>query len=278
MSGSFKAWLTRASKQNRSLLCVGLDPDLARFPDELVEKPDAIFQFNKAVVDATKELVCAYKPQIAHYAAEAAEAQLLATIEYIHAQTDVPVILDAKRGDIGSTALMYARELYDRYGADCATVNPYMGQDAMAPYLEREEKGVLVLCRTSNPGGGDLQNLTLEGGRTVYEEVAHQAVTRWNANDNVGLVVGATRPEELGRIREIVGEMPLLLPGVGAQGADLERMMASAGGGGMIVNASRGVIYASTGQDFADAARAEASRLRDEINRLGERLGLNLYH
>jgi orotidine-5'-phosphate decarboxylase len=266
-----------AAVRNRSRLCVGLDPEPARFPARFADLEDAIFQFNQAIIDATADLVCAYKPQIAHYSAVAAEQDLTRTIEYIHETTEVPVILDAKRGDIGSTAEMYARELFDRYGADAATVNPYLGLDAMKPYLDRADRGVLILCSTSYPGGGDLQNLSLASGRTLYEEVAYQALQRWNYNNNVLLVVGATRPQELARIREIVGKMPLLLPGVGVQGADLREMVKSAGGGGMIVNASRAVIYAGDGEDFADRARATAVQIRDAINQHAGELGISLY-
>lgn len=211
-------------------------------------------------------MAACYKPQIAHYASEAAEDQLLATMDYIRA-LDVPVLLDAKRGDVGSTAEMYARELFERYHADAVTINPYMGQDSMTPYLEYAEKGVFILCRTSNPGGSDLQNLKLSTGETLYEHVAQQARDKWNSHDNVGLVVGATRPEELRGIRQICGDMTFLLPGVGAQGADIGEMMGAGQGGGMLISSSRAVLYASEGDDFAEAARTVAIDTRDEINR-----------
>ena len=187
-------------------------------------------------------------------------------MDYIRS-LDVPVLLDAKRGDVGSTAEMYARELFERYVADAVTVNPYLGRDSMAPYLDYADKGVFILCRTSNPGGSDLQNLTLSSGDTLYEHVAKQARDDWNDNGNVGLVVGATRPEELRNIRKICGEMTFLLPGVGAQGADIGEMMGAGQGGGMLISSSRAVLYASEDDDFAEAARVVAIQTRDEINR-----------
>jgi len=258
------------SSKNDSLLCVGLDPDVEKFPDQLHGQNDAIFQFNRAIVDATADLVCAYKPQIAFFAAAEAEQQLQQTIDYIHKTYQIPVILDAKRGDIGSTAVMYAREVFERYQADAVTINPYLGLDSMQPFLDYGEKGIVILCRTSNPGGAELQNLKLEGGRTLYEEVAYRACNQWNGNHNVLLVVGATRPAELTRIRAIVGDMTLLLPGVGAQGADLSAMMASARGGGLIITSSRSILYAGSDLQFADHARDAAMQLRDQINSLGQ--------
>lgn len=256
------------SRKNESLLCVGLDPDPDRFPEQLRGQSDAIFQFNRAIIDATADLVCAYKPQIAFYAAAAAEHQLQQSIDYIHETYQIPVILDAKRGDIGSTATMYAREVFERYQADAVTINPYLGFDSMQPFLAYAEKGILILCRTSNPGGAELQNLQLAKGWTLYEEVAHRACNQWNHNDNVLLVVGATQPAELARIRAIVGDMTLLLPGVGTQGADLATMMASARGGGVIVNSSRAILYAGSDDQFASQAREVAMRLRNQLNRL----------
>ena len=179
---------------------------------------------------------------------------------------DVPVLMDAKRGDIGSTAEHYAREAFERYGADAITVNPYMGYDSLAPYLEYRDKGVFILCRTSNPGGADIQNLLLESGQRLYEHVAEQAATQWNKYGNMGLVTGATQPAELARIREITGDMPFLVPGVGAQGGDVAALMAAGQGGSLIINSSRAVLYASSAEDFAEAARATAIATRDEIN------------
>ena len=247
-------------------MCIGLDPVLSRIPEVCKSKGTPIFEFNRAIVDATKDVAACYKPQIAHYASEAAEEELMATIEYIQ-DLGIPVLLDAKRGDVGSTAEMYARELFERYGADAATVNPYLGKDSMDPYLNYADRGVFVLCRTSNPGGSDLQNLTLSTGDKLYEHVARQARDHWNENGNVGLVVGATRPEELKSIREICGEMTFLLPGVGAQGAVISEMMGAGQGGGMLISSSRAVLYASDGDDFEEAARRVAIETRDEINR-----------
>ena len=249
-----------------SRLCIGLDPLLERLPTSCRQSESPLFTFGKAIVDATRDLAVCYKPQIAHYAAEAAEAELLATIRYIQS-LGIPVLLDAKRGDIGSTAGLYARELFERYQADAATVNPYPGGDAMEPFLEYADRGLFILCRTSNPGGADLQNLPLASGETLYEWVARQARDCWNANNNVGLVAGATCPEELGRIRRICGDMTLLLPGVGAQGADIGAMMQAGQGGGMLVSSSRAVLYASADEDFAAAARRVALETRDQINR-----------
>jgi orotidine-5'-phosphate decarboxylase len=248
-----------------SLLCVGLDTDIPRLPASLRARPDGIFAFNKAIIDATADLVCCYKPQIAYYASAAAEEQLQATIAYLR-ELDVPVLLDAKRGDIGSTASHYAREAFERYGADAITVNPYMGYDSLVPYLEYEDKGVFILCRTSNPGGADIQNLVLENGQRLYEHVAQQAADKWNNHGNIGLVTGATQPAELARIRAITGAMPFLVPGVGAQGGDVAALMAAGQGGSLIINSSRAILYASADEDFAAAARATAIATRDEIN------------
>ena len=256
-------------RKNNSLLCVGLDPDVKKIPAPLRDSATPLFDFNRAIIDSTADLVCAYKPQIAYYAAAGLERDLELTISYIHENAPgVPVILDAKRGDIGSTAEMYAAEAFERYAADAVTVNPYMGTDTLIPFLSRADKGVVVLCRTSNPGGDDFQNLRSDG-KTLYATVAHKATHEWNANGNVLLVVGATYPEELHEIRGIVGDMPLLVPGIGAQGGDVERAVTcgkSSNGSGMVINSSRGIIYASKGADFAEAARASALQLRDDIN------------
>ena len=266
----FYKTIENAWVKNNSLVCVGLDPDLQKIPVHLKTVENPIFEFNKALVDATADLVCAYKPQCAYYAAEGAESQLSMTIDYIHEHhPDIPVILDAKRGDIGSTAKMYAREVFERFGADAVTVNPYLGGDTLEPFLERKEKGVIILCRTSNPGAGDIQDLET-GGKKLYEVIAEKASNEWNGNNNVLLVVGATYPRELKEIREIVGEMPLLVPGIGAQGGDVEASVTNGktkSGGGMIINSSRGIIYAGSGPDFGEAARRETDVLRKEINR-----------
>ncbi|MEA1923636.1 MAG: orotidine-5'-phosphate decarboxylase [Pseudomonadota bacterium] len=256
-------------KKNISLLCVGLDPSLERLPESCRTQPQPFLAFNQALIDATADLVCAYKPQIAHYAAVGAEMELLATINYIHENyPDIPVILDAKRGDIGSTAEKYAVEAFIRYQADAVTVNPYLGGDSLEPFLKYQEKGVVILCRTSNPGGSDLQGLEVDG-EPLYLKLAELAADSWNENRNILLVVGATWPAELARVREKVGDIPLLVPGIGAQGGDLAAVM-QAGldrhGAGLVINSSRGIIYADSGDGFADAARQAALELRDAIN------------
>ena len=267
---TFTQALAAAWQKNNSLLCVGLDPDPAKLPSHLQGKPDAIFEFCKAIVDTTADLVCCFKPQIAYFAAQRAEDQLEALIAHIHARhPGVPVILDAKRGDIGSTAEQYAVEIFERYRADAITVNPYMGKDSVDPYLAYPEKGVILLCRTSNPGGSDLQFLDI-GGKKLYEHVAELVATKWNTTGQCALVVGATFPGEIARVREIVGDLPLLVPGIGAQGGDVEATLKAgrtAAGTGLIINNSRAILYAGKGEDFAQASRQAAQASRDLINR-----------
>jgi orotidine-5'-phosphate decarboxylase len=269
---AFTLELARAWEKNDSLLCVGLDPEIERFPPHIAAAPSPIFQFNKAIIDATHDLVCAYKPQFAHYAAYEAEDQLERTIEYVHrTYPGIPVILDGKRGDVGNTAERYAIEAFERYGADALTVNPYLGGDSLEPFLRHADKGVVILCRTSNPGARDLQDLEV-GARRLYQVVAELAATRWNTRGNCALVVGATYPRELAEVRRIVGEMPLLLPGAGAQGADVAQAVENGqtpDGTGLLVSSSRGILYGSrtaAGADFAAAARAAAEALRTQIN------------
>lgn len=253
-----------------TLLCVGLDPDPTRFPAPLRDRDDAIFAFCRAIVDATAEFACAFKPQIAYFASHRAEDQLERLLAHIRsAHSQVPVILDAKRGDIGSTAQHYAREAFERYGADAVTLSPYMGLDSIEPFLEYADRGVFLLCRTSNPGGNDLQMLDV-GGVRLYEHVARLAATQWNTNGQLGLVVGATYPTELARVRALAGELPLLVPGVGVQGGDVQAAVAAgrtARGDGLAINSSRAILYAGHGEDFAAAAHEAARRTRDEINR-----------
>lgn len=253
-----------------TLVCVGIDPEPAKFPTPLRDHPDAVFEFGRAIVDATADLVCAFKPQIAHFAALGAEYALSRLIEHIHANhPGVPVILDAKRGDIGSTAQNYAIEAFERYGADAVTVNPYLGRDSVQPFLDRADKGVIVLCRTSNPGAGDLQDLMIEG-RPLYRHVAEKVANEWNANGNCALVVGATWPQQLAEVRSVVGDLPFLVPGVGAQGGDVDALVANAKTAddtGLMISSSRAILYASAGEDFADAARNATLLLRDQINR-----------
>jgi orotidine-5'-phosphate decarboxylase len=273
---NFVDMLARAEQQNASLLCVGLDPEPARFPGDWKGDATRILDFCRAIVDATADLVIAFKPQIAYFAAHRAEAaleQLVAHMRRVAPQ--VPVILDAKRGDIGSTAEQYAIEAFERYGADAVTLSPFMGFDSVQPYLKREGKGAFLLCRTSNPGGDDLQNQRLAGlpgEPLLYEHVARLAQGPWNINGQLGLVVGATYPAEIARVRALAPTLPLLIPGVGAQGGDaLATVRAGwkAEGGRtiapIVVNSSRAILYASSGDDFATAARAEARRTREML-------------
>ena len=262
--------LSAAWAAHDSLLCVGLDPDIGKFPPHLQGQPDAIFTFCKEIIDATADTACAFKPQIAYFAAMRAEDQLEALCSYLRANyPQLPVILDAKRGDIGATATQYAREAFERYGADAVTVNPYMGSDSIAPYMEWQDRGTIVLCRTSNPGGSDLQFLNANG-KPVYQHVAQLVTEKWNTNGQCALVVGATFPNELAAVRAIVGDMPLLVPGIGAQGGDVAATVAAgktADGCGMMINSSRAILYAGQGEDFAAAARTVALATRDAINR-----------
>ena len=268
----FMTALEAAWQQRNSLLCVGLDPDPAKFPVHLQGRPDAILEFCKAIVDATADLVCCFKPQIAYFAAHRAEDQLEALIQHIHAvHPDTPVILDAKRGDIGSTAEQYALEAFERYGADAVTLSPFMGFDSVAPYLKYHGKGAFLLCRTSNPGGDDLQNqrlASIEGQPLLYEHIARLAQGPWTLNGQLGLVVGATYPAEIERVRAVAPTLPLLIPGVGAQGGDAAATVRAGWrpSGPIIVNSSRAILYASSGEDFAAAARREALKTRDTLN------------
>ena len=262
--------LSAAWSTNNSLLCVGLDPDPAKFPAHLKGRPDAILEFCKTIADATADLACAFKPQIAYFAAHRAEDQLQDLIAHIHARhPGIPVILDAKRGDIGSTAEQYAIEAFERYQADALTVNPYMGKDSVEPYLAYPDKGVILLCRTSNPGGSDLQFLDV-GGKKLYEHVAVIIARDWNVTGQCALVVGATFPGEIARVREIVGDMPLLVPGIGAQGGDVEATLnagKTTAGTGLMINSSRAILYAGKDEQYAAAARRVAEETRDLINR-----------
>ncbi|HEY4583269.1 MAG TPA: orotidine-5'-phosphate decarboxylase [Lysobacter sp.] len=257
-------------QQANTLVCVGLDPEPAKFPARFADDPDAVFAFCRDIADATAPFACGFKPQIAHFAALGAESALERLIAHIKStHPAVPVILDSKRGDIGSTARHYATEAFDRYDADAVTVNPYLGRDALQPFLDRADRGVIVLCRTSNPGAGELQDM-LVAGRPLYQHVAEKAAVEWNANGNVALVVGATWPEQLAEVRALVKAMPLLVPGVGAQGGDAGAVVSNAktpDGTGLMVSSSRAVLYASAGDDYADAAARAARGLRDAINR-----------
>ena len=269
MTLTFIDMLRTAATQNNSMLCVGLDPEPARFPDLLRGDPRRMYDFCAAIVDATADLVCAFKPQIAYFAAHGAEDQLERLMQHLRANApQVPVILDAKRGDIGSTAEQYAKEAFERYGADAVTLSPFMGFDSVAPYLQYPGKGAFLLCRTSNPGGDDLQSQRLssvEGEPLLYEHIAGLANGPWNTNGQLGLVVGATYPAEIERVRALAPTLPLLIPGVGAQGGDAAATVKAGWrpDGPIIVNSSRAILYASSGADFADAARTEAMRTRD---------------
>lgn len=268
--------LGAATARHDSLLCVGLDPDIAKLPAELKGRPDAIFAFCKAIIDATAGYACAFKPQIAYFAALAAEDQLQAICDYLRTNhPGLPIVLDAKRGDIGATAEQYAREAFERYRADAVTVNPYMGFDSVEPYLQWQDRGVIVLCRTSNPGGSDLQFLQVDG-KPLYQHVAQLVAGKWNRNGQCGLVVGATFPQEIAQVRALVGDMPLLVPGIGAQGGDIEatvRAGQTAAGAGMMINSSRAILYAkpADGEGFADAAARVARETRDAINAFRQR-------
>ncbi|OZI55751.1 orotidine-5'-phosphate decarboxylase [Bordetella genomosp. 1] len=268
---NFKQRLDHAWNTRNSLLQVGLDPDPQRFPRELDGKPDAIFQFCRDIVDATAPYASSFKPQIAYFAAHRAEAQLEALCDHIRsAHPELPIVLDAKRGDIGSTAENYAREAFERYQAHAVTVSPYMGLDSVEPYLAWGDRGVIVLCRTSNPGGSDLQFLKMENGEPLYLHVAGLVADRWNAQGQCGLVVGATFPNELAAVRQRIGDdVPLLVPGIGAQGGDINATVnagANQARTGMMINSSRAIIYASNGEDWREAAAKAAEGLRDAIN------------
>ena len=272
---NFTDQIAAAEARHQSLLCVGLDPEPARFPGAWKGDASRIHDFCAAIVEATKDLVLAFKPQIAYFAAQRAEDQLerlMATIRRV--APGVPVILDAKRGDIGATAQQYAREAFERYQADAVTLSPFLGGDSLEPYMRYSGKGLIVLCRTSNPGGSDLQAQSLDGGELLYERIARLAAGEWNRGGQMALVVGATYPQEIARVRAIAPTLPLLIPGVGAQGGDAEATVRAGwrgriGGptdGPIIVSSSRAILYASQGDDFASAARRVAMATRDMLH------------
>lgn len=269
---NFKSKLEKIVKKNNSLLCIGLDTDIAKIPDHLKCKQFPIFEFNREIIDATCDLICAYKPNIAFY--EAADGlagllQLKKTIDYIKQNyPEIPVILDAKNADIGNTNEGYAKFSFDYLGADAITLHPYLGKEALKPFLERKDKGLFILCRTSNPGAGEFQDLEING-KPLYQVVAEKVAKDWNYNDNCGLVVGATYPAQLEIVRRIVGNTPLLIPGIGVQGGDIKKTVQAGvdkNGKNAIINSSRAIIYASGGEDFGKKARKEAEKLRDLIN------------
>ena len=268
MPKTFAERLVQAQHLSGSLVCVGLDPDPVKIPPEFKGEASPLHAFDRRVVDATCDIAAAYKPQIAFYSALGAEEQLAATIRYIRQRAPTAlVILDAKRGDIGNTAEAYAREAFERYGADAVTVNPYMGEDAVRPFLARADRGVLILCRTSNSGAGDFQDLRFDG-LPLYRHVARHAAERWNELGNLMLVVGATVPKEMADLRAALPHMPFLVPGIGAQGGDLDATLAAgldARGFGLLISASRSIIYAGGGG--ASAIRAAAAQLHGDINK-----------
>lgn len=267
----FNEQLIQVQTKQHSLVCVGLDPDLKKLPAICLKEAKPFFSFNKAIIDATADLVCAFKPQIAYYAAEAAEDQLEESIHYIKEHyPQVPIILDAKRGDIGATAKQYAREAFERYQADALTVNPYMGFDTIEPYLEYSDKGVIILCHTSNPGAALLQEKVVSGeGYLLFEYVAAEAKKLYDQGAQISLVVGATVPNEIKMVRDIVGDMPLLVPGLGAQGGDLDATLSNGLGkeqAALILNSSRAIIFAGHDENFAQASRQECTLMRNQIN------------
>ena len=267
MPKTFAERLSRAQQTSGSLVCVGLDPDPAKLPPDLSEESSPLYAFNRRIVDATFDIAAAYKPQIAFYSAVGAEDQLAASIRYIRERAPAAlVILDAKRGDIGNTAAAYAREAFERYGADTVTVNPYMGEDSVRPFLARKDRGALLLCRTSNSGARDFQDLLFDG-LPLYRHVARHAADHWNQHGNLMLVVGATVPREMAELRAAHPEVPFLVPGIGAQGGDLKATLGAgldAQGAGLLLSASRSIIYAGGGT--AAAIRAAAAGLHAAIN------------
>lgn len=275
--GSFQSKLNGAMDQNNSLVCIGLDPDQTKLPASVAGKPEALFEFNKSIIDATADLVCAYKPNSAFYERTGAAGieQLYKTCDYILKNyPNLPIILDAKRADIGSTNESYAAYAFDYLGADGITLNPYLGKEALQAFLDYKDKGMIILCRTSNPGASEFQDLKVEG-QELYKIVAGNVAKNWNANQNCLLVVGATYPDELAEVRQIVGQqMTLLIPGIGAQGGELEATLKAGlntDGAGLIISSSRDIIYASTGEDFAQVARAKAQELKHQINKFRQK-------
>ena len=266
---SFHERLRKSWLQSGSLLCVGIDPDLERIPEEVAAADKPYFEFGKAIIDATAPYVCAFKPQAAHFAAVGREQELAELITF--AQTtypDIPVILDAKRGDVGSTAKLYAREAFERYNADAVTVSPYLGKDSLDPYFAFAERGIVVLCRTSNPGSDWLQN-SADSEMPTYLRVAKQ-ISEWDAADQCMLVTGATYPDELAKVRAVGGNLPLLVPGVGAQGGSIEEVLKSgldAHGTGLVISSSRAIIFADSGPDYSEAAAVAAAAAMNEINK-----------
>lgn len=270
---TFYKRLIHVMTKNNSLVCVGLDSDVMKLPKHLVREKYPQFVFNKAIIDASHDLVCAYKPNSAFYEARGAVGinELKMTCDYLHASySEVPIILDAKRGDIGSTNEGYVTYAFDYLGTDAITLHPYLGREALQPFLDRKDKGCIILCKTSNPGAGEIQDLVLtRKGKLLYQIIADKVANDWNTNNNCMLVVGAPYPEELAIVRRIVGDMTILVPGIGTQGGDIEKTVkagVNSKGVGMIINASRSIIFADPGVGFAKKARLETIKIRDEIN------------
>ncbi len=263
-----------------NFVCVGLDSDFSQIPQAVRNQgsiEQAMFEFNRSIIDATHDLVCAYKPNSAFYEAQGDQGlrALAKTIKYIKDNyLSIPVILDAKRADIGNTNDGYVKSAFDELRVDAITVNPYLGKEALKPFLDRKDKGIIVLARTSNPGASEFQDLLVgEKQEPLYQVVARNVAESWNDNNNCALVVGATYPNELSKIRRIVGDMPILLPGIGAQGGDIEATVRAGKDSrnmGMIINSSRGIIFASSGKDFAERARTATEQLRAEINKFAQ--------
>ena len=283
---SFQEKLDLIAIKNNSLVCVGLDSDADQLPQFLQEKENAQFEFNKAIIDATYDLVCAYKPNAAFYEALGAAGitQLKMTCDYLtNTYPEIPIILDAKRADIGNTNNGYIRFAYEYLQVDAITLHPYLGSEALKPFLDRKEKGAIILCRTSNPGAGELQDLLVipnsfrdpqvqhdDNIKPLYKIVAEKVIKNWNKYGNCMMVIGATYPEEMVEIRKMTNDMTFLVPGVGAQGGDIEKILTAGLTTkklGLIINSSRGIIFASAGQDFAEKAREKTKKLKDEINR-----------
>lgn len=268
---TFQKKLDKIVKKNNSLLCIGLDSDFEKIPTYLKKEKNAVFKFNKAIIDKTHDLVCAYKPNSAFYEAYGADGikQLKMTCDYLRKKYhDIIIILDAKRGDIGSTNEGYIKYVFDYLGVDGLTIQPYLGKESVLPFLALKDKGLIVLCRTSNPGAGEFQDLEINK-IPLYKIVAQRVLKLWNKNNNCLMVIGATYPKELAEIRKISGDMTFLVPGIGVQGADLEKTVKAglnSRKAGMIINSSRGIIYASNGSDSAAKAREEATKLKDQIN------------
>jgi len=269
---SFQSKISEISTENNSLLCIGLDSDINKLPFHIKGTDNPQYNFNKAIIEATYDLVCAYKPNSAFYEAQGEEGirQLKQTVYFVKENyPKIPVILDAKRADIGNTNEGYVKFAFDHLGADAITLHPYLGKDALKPFLERRDKGLFILCRTSNSGAGEFQDLEIDG-KPLYQVIAAKVAKDWNYNGNCGLVVGATYPKELDIVRHIVGNIPILIPGIGAQGGDLEKTV-QAGvdktGLNALINSSRGIIFASTGVNFAEKAREEALKLKNLINK-----------